>query len=88
MNNIFDTINRYIQNNSDLLYADLLNNTSKEDILKRSLTGTELTYYNTLKNNDKKRLYISGGNNINKNEIKIDQKEKYISGIGNIQQIM
>jgi hypothetical protein len=88
MTNIFSSLNQYIRNSITPTYGDLLNNTSKEDMIKRTLIGEELTYYNTIKETDMKRLCISGGNNKN-NDIVIENKiDKYVSGIGKVQQVM
>ena len=88
MTNIFSTLNQYIRNSITPTYGDLLNNTSKEDMIKRTLTGDELTYYNTIKETDMKRLCISGGNNKNNDIIMENKIDRYVSGIGQVQQIM
>ena len=88
MGNIFASLNQYIRNSITPTYGDLLNNTSKEDMIKRTLTGEELTYYNTLKETDMKRLCISGGNNKNNDFIMENKVNRYVSGIGQVQQVM
>jgi len=88
MGNIFASLNQYIRNSITPTYGDLLNNTSKEDMIKRTLTGEELTYYNTLKEIDMKRLCISGGNNKNNDVIMENKINRYVSGIGQVQQVM
>ena len=88
MENIFASLNQYIRNSITPTYGDLLNNTSKEDMIKRTLTGEELTYYNTLKETDMKRLCISGGNNKNNDVIMENKVNRYVSGIGQVQQVM
>lgn len=88
MGNIFASLNQYIRNSITPTYGDLLNNTSKEDMIKRTLTGEELTYYNTLKETDMKRLCISGGNNKNNDVIMENKINRYVSGIGQVQQVM
>lgn len=88
MTNIFSTLNQYIRNSITPTYGDLLNNTSKEDMIKRTLTGEELTYYNTIKETDMKRLCISGGNNKNNDIIMENKIDRYVSGIGQVQQVM
>ena len=88
MNNIFASLNQYIRNSITPTYGDLLNNTSKEDMIKRTLTGEELTYYNTLKETDMKRLCISSGNNKNNDVIMENKINRYVSGIGQVQQVM
>ena len=88
MTNIFSTLNQYIRNSITPTYGDLLNNTSKEDMIKRTLTGEELTYYNTLKETDMKRLCISSGNNKNNDVIMENKIDRYVSGIGQVQQVM
>ena len=88
MTNIFSTLNQYIRNSITPTYGDLLNNTSKEDMIKRTLTGDELTYYNTIKETDMKRLCISGGNNKNNDIVMENKVNRYVSGIGQVQQIM
>lgn len=88
MTNIFSTLNQYIRNSITPTYGDLLNNTSKEDMIKRTLTGDELTYYNTIKETDMKRLCISGGNNKNNDIVMENKVDRYVSGIGQVQQVM
>jgi len=88
MTNIFSTLNQYIRNSITPTYGDLLNNTSKEDMIKRTLTGDELTYYNTIKETNMKRLCISGGNNKNNDVIMENKIDRYVSGIGQVQQVM
>ena len=88
MTNIFSTLNQYIRNSITPTYGDLLNNTSKEDMIKRTLTGEELTYYNIIKETDMKRLCISGGNNKNNDVIMENKIDRYVSGIGQVQQVM
>lgn len=88
MGNMFIALNQYIRNSIAPTMGDLLNNTSKEDMIKRSLTGNELSYYNEIKDIDMKRLCISSGNNKN-NDIVFENKiDRYVSGIGNVQQVM
>ena len=88
MSNIFSSLNQYIRNSITPTYGDLLNNTSKEDMIKRTLTGEELTYYNTIKETDMKRLCISGGNNKNNDVVMENKIDRYVSGIGKVQQVM
>ena len=88
MNNIFSSLNQYIRNSITPTYGDLLNNTSKEDMIKRTLIGEELTYYNTIKETDMKRLCISGGNNKNNDVVMENKIDRYVSGIGKVQQVM
>ena len=88
MTNIFSTLNQYIRNSITPTYGDLLNNTGKEDMIKRTLTGEELTYYNTIKETDMKRLCISGGNNKNNDVVMENKIDRYVSGIGKVQQVM
>lgn len=88
MTNIFSSLNQYIRNSITPTYGDLLNNTSKEDMIKRTLTGEELTYYNTIKETDIKRLCISGGNNKNNDIVMENKIDRYVSGIGQVQQVM
>lgn len=88
MTNIFSTLNQYIRNSITPTYGDLLNNTSKEDMIKRTFTGDELTYYNIIKETDMKRLCISGGNNKNNDVIMENKIDRYVSGIGQVQQVM
>ena len=88
MNNIFSSLNQYIRNSITPTYGDLLNNTSKEDMIKRTLTGEELSYYNTIKEMDMKRLCISGGNNKNNDIVMENKIDRYVSGIGKVQQVM
>ena len=86
--NFFTTINNYIRKYESKTYADLINNTSKEDILKRSLNIQELAYFQIIKENNLNRLYNISGNNINI-ELNINNiSNKYISGIGEVKQIM
>lgn len=86
--NFFASINNYIRKNESKTYADLINNTTKEDIIKRGLNNEELTYFQMIKENNLNRLYNECGNNINI-ELNINNKEKtYVSGIGHVQQIM
>ena len=88
MRNIFASLNQYIRNSITPTYGDLLNNASKEDMIKRTLTGEELTYYNTFKETDMKRLCISSGNNKNNDVIMENKVDRYVSGIGQVQQVM
>ena len=88
MNNIFASLNQYIRNSITPTYGDLLNNTSKDDMIKRTLTGEELSYYNTIKEMDMKRLCISGGNNKNNDVVMENKIDRYVSGIGKVQQVM
>lgn len=88
MTNIFSTLNQYIRNSITPTYGDLLNNTSKEDMIKRTLTSEELTYYNIIKETDMKRLCISAGNNKNNDVIMENKIDRYVSGIGQVQQVM
>ena len=88
MTNIFSSLNQYIRNSITPTYGDLLNNTGKEDMIKRTLTGEELTYYNTIKETDMKRLCISGGNNKNNDVVMENKIDRYVSGIGKVQQVM
>ena len=88
MGNIFASLNQYIRNSITPTYGDLLNNTNKEDMIKRTLTGEELTYYNTLKETDMNRLCISAGNNKNNDVIMENKIDRYVSGIGQVQQVM
>jgi len=88
MGNIFASLNQYIRNSITPTYGDLLNNTSKDDMIKRTLTGEELTYYNTIKEMDMKRLCISGGNNKNNDVVMENKIDRYVSGIGKVQQVM
>jgi len=88
MGNIFASLNQYIRNSIQPTYGDLLNHTSKEDMIKRTLTGEELTYYNTIKETDMKRLCISAGNNKNNDIVMENKVDRYISGIGQVQQVM
>ena len=88
MGNIFASLNQYIRNSITPTYGDLLNNTNKEDMIKRTLTGEELTYYNTLKETDMKRLCISASNNKNNDVIMENKIDRYVSGIGQVQQVM
>lgn len=88
MNNIFSSLNQYIRNSITPTYGDLLNNTSKDDMIKRTLTGEELSYYNTIKEMDMKRLCISGGNNKNNDVVMENKIDRYVSGIGKVQQVM
>ena len=88
MTNIFSSLNQYIRNSITPTYGDLLNNTSKEDMIKRTLTGEELTYYNTIKETDMKRLCISSGNNKNNDVVMENKIDRYVSGIGQVQQVM
>ena len=88
MGNIFASLNQYIRNSITPTYGDLLNNTSKEDMIKRTLTGEELAYFNILKDTDFKRLCISGGNNKNNDVIMENKVDRYISGVGKVQQVM
>ena len=88
MGNIFASLNQYIRNSITPTYGDLLNNTSKEDMIKRTLTGEELTYYNTIKETDMKRLCISSGNNKNNDYVMENKIDRYVSGIGKVQQVM
>ncbi len=88
MTNIFSTLNQYIRNSIAPTYGDLLNNTSKEDMIKRTLTSEELTYYNIIKETDMKRLCISAGNNKNNDVVMENKIDRYVSGIGQVQQVM
>ena len=88
MTNIFSSLNQYIRNSITPTYGDLLNNTGKDDMIKRTLTGEELTYYNTIKETDMKRLCISGGNNKNNDVVMENKIDRYVSGIGKVQQVM
>lgn len=88
MGNIFSSLNQYIRNSITPTYGDLLNNTSKDDMIKRTLTGEELSYYNTIKEMDMKRLCISGGNNKNNDVVMENKIDRYVSGIGKVQQVM
>ena len=88
MGNIFASLNQYIRNSITPTYGDLLNNTSKEDMIKRTLTSEELTYYNVIKETDMKRLCISAGNNKNNDVIMENKIDRYVSGIGQVQQVM
>lgn len=88
MGNIFASLNQYIRNSITPTYGDLLNNTSKDDMIKRTLTGEELSYYNTIKEMDMKRLCISGGNNKNNDVVMENKIDRYVSGIGKVQQVM
>ena len=88
MTNIFSSLNQYIRNSITPTYGDLLNNTSKEDMIKRTLTSEELTYYNVIKETDMKRLCISAGNNKNNDVIMENKIDRYVSGIGQVQQVM
>ena len=85
--NLFTTINSYIRRNESKTYADLINNTTKEDIIKRGLNSEELTYFQMIKENNLNRLYDLCGNNINM-ELKVNNQKQYVSGIGKVQQIM
>lgn len=88
MTNIFTSLAQYIKSSSNVTYGDLINNTSKEEIIKRTLNEEELSYYNIIKNNDKQRILESCGNNKN-NDTKFESGiKKYISGIGHTEQIM
>ena len=88
MGNIFASLNQYIRNSITPTYGDLLNNTSKEDMIKRTLTGEELAYFNILKDTDFKRLCISGGNNKNNDVVMENKVDRYVSGVGKVQQVM
>lgn len=88
MANIFSSLNQYIRNSITPTYGDLLNNTNKDDMIKRTLTSEELTYYNTIKETDMKRLCISGGNNKNNDVVMENKIDRYVSGIGQVQQVM
>ena len=88
MTNIFSSLNQYIRNSITPTYGDLLNNTSKEDMIKRTLTSEELTYYNVIKETDMKRLCISAGNNKNNDVLMENKIDRYVSGIGQVQQVM
>ena len=88
MTNIFSSLNQYIRNSITPTYGDLLNNTSKENMIKRTLTSEELTYYNVIKETDMKRLCISAGNNKNNDVIMENKIDRYVSGIGQVQQVM
>ena len=88
MTNIFSSLNQYIRNSITPTYGDLLNNTGKDDMIKRTLIGEELTYYNTIKETDMKRLCISGGNNKNNDVVMENKIDRYVSGIGKVQQVM
>lgn len=85
--NLFTTINSYIRRNESKTYADLINNTTKEDIIKRGLNSEELTYFQIIKENNLNRLYDLCGNNINI-ELNVNNQKQYVSGIGKVQQIM
>ena len=85
--NLFTTINSYIRRNESKTYADLINNTTKEDIIKRGLNSEELTYFQMIKENNLNRLYDLCGNNINI-ELNVNNQKQYVSGIGKVQQIM
>lgn len=88
MANIFSSLNQYIRNSIQPTYGDLLNHTSKYDMIKRTLNANELSYYNTIKETDMKRLCISAGNNKNNDVIMENKIDRYVSGIGQVQQIM
>ena len=88
MNNIFSSLNQYIRNSITPTFGDLLGHTSKDDLIKRTLTGEELSYYNAIKETDMKRLCISSGNNKNNDIIMENKIDKYVSGIGAVQQVM
>jgi hypothetical protein len=88
MTNIFSSLNQYIRNSITPTYGDLLNHTSKEDMIKRTLVGEELSYYNAIKETDMKRLCISGRNNKNNDIVQENKIDRYVSGIGNVQQVM
>ena len=69
-------------------YADLLGETTQEERLKRDLTDKELEDYMIIKESNKQRLYIISGNN-KPTDYRTDQpKQKIISGIGQVQQMM
>lgn len=88
MTNIFSSLNQYIRNSITPTYGDLLNHTSKEDMIKRTLFGEELSYYNAIKETDMKRLCISSGNNKNNDIVQENKIDRHISGIGKVQQVM
>ena len=88
MNNIFSSLNQYIRNSITPTYGDLLGHTSKDDLIKRTLSGEELSYYNAIKETDMKRLCISSGNNKNNDVIMENKIDIYVSGIGQVQQVM
>ena len=85
--NLLSSINNYIRKKESRTYADLINNTTKEDIIKRSMTNEELTYFQMIKENNLNRLYNLCGNNINI-ELNVNTQQQYVSGIGKVQQIM
>jgi len=87
--NIIKSLNQYIRNNSNATYGDLLNNTNKEEIIKRTLNEQELTYYCQIKENTQQRIFEISGNNNNNTNYKIENPiNRYVSGIGKVQQIM
>ena len=88
MNNVFSSLNQYIRNSITPTFGDLLGHTSKDDLIKRTLTGEELSYYNAIKETDMKRLCISAGNNKNNDMVMENKIDKYVSGIGSVQQVM
>ena len=88
MTNIFSSLNQYIRNSITPTYGDLLNHTSKEDTIKRTLSGEELSYYNAIKETDMKRLCISSGNNKTNDIVQESKIDRYVSGIGHVQQVM
>lgn len=88
MTNIFSSLNQYIRNSITPTFGDLLGHTSKEEMIKRTLTGEELAYFNILKDTDFKRLCISGGNNKNNDVVMENKVDRYVSGVGKVQQVM
>ena len=88
MTNIFSSLNQYIRNSITPTFGDLLGHASKEEMIKRTLTGEELAYFNILKDTDFKRLCISGGNNKNNDVVMENKVDRYVSGIGQVQQVM
>ena len=68
-------------------YGDLLTE-NKEDRLKRDLSDSELEDYTKIKDNNRQRIFESGGNNINTDYKLENPIQRNISGIGQVQQMM
>jgi len=57
--NIFQQLNNYINNDSNLIYGDILSN-SNESKIPSILNDVELEIYNYIKESDKNRLLKFG----------------------------
>lgn len=91
MANFFSILNSLIKQEEyvNTNYGDLITESSKDERLKRNMTSDEITYFDSIKKNNRDRIYENCGNNID-NDYKFEKPREnmIISGIGTVSQIM